>query len=108
MKKYTFVILCILLILSQAALAQKQQRIDEPPYGHFEQHGKRRYGNPFAVKTKEDAIEIVKSYYGNSSIIIGNIFERRRFFLIEILDDSKKVIDIIAVDKRSGRIRSIF
>ena len=41
-------------------------------------------------------------------IIIRNIKEREWFFEAEILDKNNALIDKVIVDKRTGRIRSMY
>ena len=41
-------------------------------------------------------------------IRINNIKERKWFFEAEIRDKKNKLIDVVIVDKRTGRIRSIY
>lgn len=79
------------------------------PYGGFKFDKKKgRYGKPFLVNSKEEAIDLLKSYYGDAKIKVGEIEERRRFFIIEILDEHDNLIDVILINKKSGRLRSIF
>lgn len=89
-----------------------EKRIDvtnNPPYGGFKFDKKKgRYGKPFLVNSKEEAIDIIKSYYGDTNLKIGEIEERKRFFIIEVLDEQDNLIDIILINKKSGRLRSIF
>lgn len=82
---------------------------NNPPYGGFKSDKKKsRYGKPFVVKSKEEAIDILKAYYGDTKIKIGEVEERKRFFIIEVLDEQDNLIDIILINKKSGRLRSIF
>ncbi len=92
--------------------AQDNRDVEIPldvPYGGFKHSNKRGvYGKPFVVQNKEEAIEIAKKYFESKHIKFGNISERRKFFIIEVLDENDNIIDIILIHKRSGRIRSIY
>jgi hypothetical protein len=83
-----------------------QKRI---PYGDYCQGYKRGwYGARKAVKTPEQAREILQEYFSDSDVKIGEIREKRRFFRVEILDKNNNLTDIVIIDKRTGRIRSIY
>lgn len=67
------------------------------------------YGAKKTVRTADEAEKILKEYflpYGD--VKIGNIRERRWFFEADIKDKNNNLIDIVIVDKRTGRIRSIY
>ncbi len=54
-------------------------------------------------------MDILKRYFSQyKDINITNITERRFFFEAEIRDKDQNLIDIVIVDKRTGRIRSIY
>jgi hypothetical protein len=51
----------------------------------------------------------LRDYFsGKKNAKIGKISEKALYFEAEILDDRDKVIDVVIVDKRTGRIRSIY
>lgn len=67
------------------------------------------YGAKRIVSTLEDAKEVLLRFFAPySDIKVGIIKERDSFFEAEITDEKGVVIDIVIVDKRSGRIRSIY
>jgi hypothetical protein len=82
------------------------------PYGDYCPGS--RWGGPYgmrkAVATTDEAKQVIERYYAvrQKTIIVGRIAERRWFFLAEILDQDGKVIDETIIDKRTGRIRSIY
>lgn len=79
------------------------------PYGHY--HFLKRsgtYGDKSRVETAQEAVEIVKGFYSEKNMRAGQIIEKPRFFRIVILDGDSNIIDIVIIDKRSGRIRSIY
>ncbi len=65
------------------------------------------YGARKTVKTVEEARKILREYYMNADVKIGKVKERQGFFETEIRDKNDKLIDVVIVDKRTGRIRSI-
>ncbi|MBI4691748.1 MAG: hypothetical protein HY754_16025 [Nitrospirae bacterium] len=79
------------------------------PYGDYCPGYKRGwYGARKTVKTSEQAREIVKEYFSGADVKIGGIKERKRFFRAEIFDSNHSLTDIVIIDKRTGRIRSIY
>jgi hypothetical protein len=83
---------------------------DRAPYGSY-CPGPRDgwYGARKAVRTAEDAKRILQDFFSMyDRINIKNIKEREWFFEAEILDKNNVLIDKVIVDKRTGRIRSIY
>jgi len=84
---------------------------ERPPYGQFcpgmrgEPYGVRR-----PVRTADEARQVLEQYLEGSGqkIRLGNIEERRWFFVIELKDSEGSLVDKAIVDKRTGRIRSIY
>ena len=82
------------------------------PYGDY--CPGRRWGGPYgmrrAVTTSDEAKQVIERYYKarQKAVIVSRVEERRWFFLAEILDKDGKVADEIIIDKRTGRIRSIY
>lgn len=67
------------------------------------------YGARKSVSTANKARKILEVYFSSDEEIkIGKIKERRWFFEAEILDKNNALVDVVIVDKRSGRIRSIY
>lgn len=77
------------------------------PYGQYCQ-GPRWgwYGAKKPVATAEDARKALEDYFGKD-FKVGGITEKPMFFRAEILDRENRVVDLVIVDKRNGRIRSI-
>ena len=46
--------------------------------------------------------------FSKDDVKIGRITERRWFFRAEILDKKDALVDVVIIDKRTGRIRSIY
>lgn len=75
------------------------------PYG-----GSRRgaYGEKKEVLTIDDARKILKEYFLKRDVKIGEINEKEYYFEAEILDRRNNLVDKVIIDKRTGRIRSIY
>ena len=78
---------------------------DESPYGGSKSGA---YGEKKAIRTKGDAEKVLREYFAKRNVKIGTITEKELYFEAEILDTNNKVIDTVIVNKRTGRIRSIF
>jgi hypothetical protein len=82
------------------------------PYGHYcpgKQWGP--YGVRKPVTTADQAKQVIEFYLTcnkNQGLSVGSIEEKKWYFEAEILDQDKKITDKVIVDKRSGRIRSIY
>jgi hypothetical protein len=107
------VILLVTLAIPVVAGAQPMGRgmYRGAPYGHYcpgMQWGP--YGVRRPVATADQAKQVIDLYLsGNSEgLSVGNVEEKKWYFEAEILDKDKKITDKVIVDKRSGRIRSIY
>jgi hypothetical protein len=78
---------------------------NEGPYGGS---GGGTYGEKQRVGTSYDAQRVLKEYFSKKDVTIGEIREKQYYFEADILDKSGKVVDKVIVDKRTGRIRSIY
>jgi hypothetical protein len=81
------------------------------PYGHFwAGRGRGPYGKRIPVATSDEAKQVIESYFAGlgENVKTGKIEEGRRFFEVEILNQDGALIDKTIVDKRTGRIRSIY
>jgi hypothetical protein len=84
---------------------------ERPPYGQFcpgmrgDPYGARR-----PVRSTDEAKQILGQYFESTGkkVGIGAIEERRWFFIVELLDLEGTLIDKAIIDKRTGRIRSIY
>jgi len=75
------------------------------PYGGPQRDG---YGERRAVQSRGDAQRMLNDYYMRRSMRIGPIRENRFYYEADILDRNNRFIDRVIIDKRSGRIRSIY
>ncbi len=78
---------------------------NESPYGSSRGG---TYGEKRQVGTKDDARKLLREYFSNRDVTIGEIREKQYYFEADIMDMSGKLIDKVIVDKRTGRIRSIY
>lgn len=68
----------------------------------------RGYGEKRPVATLEEARKVLTEYFAKEDVKIGEINEKGLFFEAEIRDKNNKLVDKVIVDKRTGRIRSIY
>jgi hypothetical protein len=89
---------------------EKNQDECKPTYGHYWRSYKWGwYGARRVVKTPVEAREIIQQVYiMNRRIKIGMIRESPHFYVAEITNRRGVVIDLILIDKRTGRIRSMY
>jgi len=79
------------------------------PYGHY-YHGPREgeYGQRKIIRTEAEARQILMNYFSPQKTVIGKIWEKGWFFEAEIRDIHNTPIDRVIIDKRTGRMRSIY
>ncbi len=75
------------------------------PYGHSKGS---TYGEKKTVRTVEEAEDILQNYFTGKEVTIGRIREKKLYFEADILDKNNKKVDSVIIDKRTGRIRSIY
>lgn len=109
-----FLISFVFIINTQA------QAIDPPPkcyrfnneavpYGYYRHHWRQTgYGQRTQIRNIEEAISLVQEFYKTMKVTIVPVKENMRFYKIEVLDENKNILDIVVVDKLSGRIRSVY
>ena len=79
------------------------------PYGGYAEGSKWGwYGARIRVGTVEEARNILNDFYSDKNVAIRAIKERRWYFEAEIRDEDDNLLDRVIVDKRTGRIRSIY
>jgi Ni/Co efflux regulator RcnB len=79
------------------------------PYGDYYPGPREgRYGARKAVRTEGEARDILRKYFSPRKATIGEIKERNWFFEAEIRDRNNSPVDRVIIDKRTGRIRSIY
>ncbi len=73
--------------------------------------GKRRgdwYGASQPVVNATEARELLSNYFIGHGYTVSEITEKKWGFRADILDKDGKAIDRVMIDKRSGRIRSLY
>jgi len=73
--------------------------------------GKRKgdwYGARRPVNSVADAREQLARYYASQQKTVAELAEKPWRFEADLLDNCGKVVDRVMIDKRSGRIRSIY
>ncbi|GEM_PF-1432824 len=79
------------------------------PYGDYYPGPREgRYGARKAVRTEGEARNILRKYFSPRKATIGEIKEKDWFFEAEIIDRNNTPVDRVIIDKRTGRIRSIY
>lgn len=79
-----------------------------PRGGHKKGAAETGYGERRPVNTIEEAENALTEYFAQQDVKIGEISEQILFFEAEIRDKSNNLVDKVIVDKRTGRIRSIY
>lgn len=106
-KLLLLIILLITAIVLPDSNAQAMNGWWDGPYGDYcPMWGS--YGARKIVKTAKEAKKILQEYFKNEPVVIGKIKERKLFFEAEIKDKNNNLIDVVIVDRRTGRIRSIY
>jgi len=111
----TFFIVCLLLLAGflinpEPSFAQpdcnwRQQR----PYGGYCRGPKWGwYGARNPVKIVEEARKLLERYFKGENVAVGKITEHEWYFEAEIMDKKDNRLDRVIIDKRTGRIRSIY
>lgn len=75
------------------------------PYGGPWRGG---YGERSAVRSRGDAQRMLNDYYMGRNMRIGPVRENQFYFEADVLDRNNRFMDRVIIDKRSGRIRSIY
>jgi len=79
------------------------------PYGTFKVAAEEKgYGAKKPVSTLKEARAALEDFYRGKDVTVGEIEGKDLFFEAEILDKKGKVVDKVIIDKRTGRIRSIY
>jgi len=84
-------------------------RGEKYPYGGYypgPQEG--QYGQRKIIQTEGDARRLLLNYFSPQRTTIGAIKEKDWFFEAEIKDRHNNIIDRVIIDKRTGRIRSMY
>lgn len=70
--------------------------------------GQGNYGEKQKIATEGEARKALEKYFAGKDVVIGELVEKELYFEADIMDGKRKVIDKVIVDKRTGRVRSIY
>jgi len=76
--------------------------------GQLQKGGQGSYGEKQKITTTGEARTALKKQFANKDVIIGEVVEKELYFEADIMDKKQTVIDKVIVDKRTGRVRSIY
>jgi hypothetical protein len=101
----------ILMPLPSRAQPREPGWYEGMPYGHScpgRHWGP--YGGRRAVKNSAEAKQAIEKYFAGSSrtLQVAITVERRWFYIAEITEPDGTLVDKLIIDKRTGRIRSIY
>lgn len=107
---------CILVLVwysvgvSFAQQSRKETTECQPVYGHYWRSYKWGwYGAPREVKTPVEAKEIIERLIvQDRGIRVIRMHDRPHFYVAEIINNRGVIVDLILIDKRTGRVRSMF
>ena len=73
--------------------------------------GKRKgdwYGARRPVTSIDDARQQLTKYFSGQQLVVAEVADKPWRFEADVLDNCGKVVDRVMIDKRSGRVRSIY
>jgi hypothetical protein len=105
-----FITLLPVAELSHAQQTKKETVECQPVYGHYWRSYKWGwYGARREVRTPVEAKEIIEQLLlQDRGIRVVRMRERAHFYIAEIINSRGVLVDLILIDKRSGRVRSMF
>jgi hypothetical protein len=65
------------------------------------------YGARKVVRTADEAEKMIKNFFLPEKVSVAKLRERSTYFEAEVIGNNNAVIDVVIVDKNSGRLRSI-
>ena len=79
------------------------------PYGDYcEDWRSGRYGANDPVRTVEEARQRLERFFEDDDVVVGKIGERDSYFEADVRNAAGALVDRVIIDKRTGRIRSIY
>lgn len=66
------------------------------------------YGEKKPVTSEKEARAALEEYYKGKDVKVGEITEKELYFEAEIRDSKGHLTDKVIIDKRTGRVRSIY
>ncbi|MDA8157458.1 MAG: hypothetical protein M0Z52_13560 [Actinomycetota bacterium] len=76
--------------------------------GYCKGAGRGWYGADKSVESADDASKVIRQIYLPRKVSVTNIRDEAGFFEADVKDSNNKKLDTVIVDKRTGRIRSIY
>jgi len=76
--------------------------------GQLQKGGQGSYGEKQKIATAGEARKVMEKHFANKDVLIGEVLEKELYFEADIMDKKQTVIDKVIVDKRTGRVRSIY
>jgi hypothetical protein len=110
-KVFLFIaLLSFIILFGSYAQAKDECEGERYPRGSYCEGGRWGwYGERNAIRSPAEAKKVLSEYFSSvRGVKITIIKERRWFFKAEIRDKKDNLIDVVIIDKRSGRIRSIY
>lgn len=113
MKKIFFFLMPIALIISLSptdslAMMHGKGRHMGPYGGYCKGPRWGWYGAHRTVTTVEETRSLLEEFLQETDLLVGEITERDTYFEAEVLNEDKEKVDLLIVDKRTCRIRSIY
>jgi hypothetical protein len=105
-----FVLLLPFVDICSAQQTKKEPAECQPVYGHYWRSYKWGwYGAKREVRTPVEAKEIIEQFLvQDRGIRVVRMREKAHFYIAEIINNRGVLVDLILIDKRTGRIRSMF
>ena len=113
-KKVLSGVICFITVFAAYAAYAEQGKLDEGNkcpfiYGHYRQgEGWGWYGAKRTVKTPVEAKEIIERIVQTKDVRVLRITNKTYFFVGELIDKNGNIVDRLLIDKRTGRIRSMY
>jgi hypothetical protein len=103
-------LLSFMVLFCSYAQAKDECQGERYPHGNYCEGARWGwYGERNAIRSPAEAKKVLTEYFSSvRGVRIALIKERKWFFKAEIRDKKGNLIDIVIIDKRSGRIRSIY
>ncbi|OGT99091.1 MAG: hypothetical protein A2079_07955 [Geobacteraceae bacterium GWC2_48_7] len=67
-----------------------------------------RYGARRPVETVQEAQRLLVSFFSDTDLTVTDLIEKKWCYHANMVDKNGATVDRVIIDKRSGRIRSIF
>jgi hypothetical protein len=116
--KRTLTLMTVLAVLGGALLAPSAARAQcddcdwcerRRPYGDYSDTSSwGRYGANNPVKDSKEARSRLERFFDGQEVVVRDVTERSSYFEAEIAGRDGNLLDRVIIDKRTGRIRSVY